>query len=394
MDRSFRPFQTGSDADIAFAVMVLAAYFSTFSLMQTTSAIVLLVLIGLGIAYIAIGIYGYAFAVRSGRSLYHVLYFAIQLFLGGSIVYYNGGTGFNAMVLLPLAGHSVVLLPNRWRFGVNILIVLTYIVALTHLSQQNWSLVWAGLPMFLAGQIFIVVFTQMAVSEERARSAVEHLNRDLEAANQRLREYAVQAEELAIIKERNRLAREIHDGLGHYLTTIYMQIQAARAVMKTSPSKAMDALGTAQNQTQEALIDVRQSVSALRDPLSGSLTLEEEVEKMLRGCEGAGLVTELKTLGSPRTLAQQNFFSLYRAVQEGINNTIKHAKASRLSVVLDFTQADRVKLVIQDDGVGAEQVNGGFGLMGIQERIYMLSGEVSIESEPGNGFRLEVCVPG
>jgi len=394
MDRSFRPFQTGSDADIAFAVMVLAAYFSTFSLMQTTSAIVLLVLIGLGIAYIAIGIYGYAFAVRSGRPFYHMLYFAVQIFLGGLIVFYNGGTGFNAMVLLPLAGHSVVLLPNRWRFGVNILIVLTYIVALTHLSQQNWGLVWAGLPIFLAGQIFIVVFTQMAVSEEKARSAVERLNQDLEAANQRLREYAMQAEELAIIKERNRLAREIHDGLGHYLTTIYMQIQAARAVMKTDLSKAMEALGTAQNQTQEALIDVRQSVSALRDPLSGRLTFQEEVEKMLKNCDGAGLMTELKTLGSPRALDQQKYFSLYRAVQEGINNTLKHARASRLSVVLDFTQADRVKLVIQDDGVGAEQVNGGFGLMGIQERIYMLSGEVSIVSEPGNGFRLEVCVPG
>lgn len=393
MDRSFRPFQTGSDADIAFAVVVLAAYFSTFSVIQTTSALILLLLIGLGIAYIATGIYGYAYAIRSGKPLYHVLYFAVQLCLGGSIVYFNGGTGFNAMVLLPLAGHSVVLLPTRSRFGVNVLIVLTYVIALTRFSPENLSLVWTGLPIFLAGQIFIVVFTQMAVSEEKARSAVEYLNRDLEAANQRLREYAVQAEELAITKERNRLAREIHDGLGHYLTTIYMQIQAARAVMKADPSKAQEALGTAQNQTQEALIDVRHSVSALRDALSSTLSLPEEIEKMLKSCEGAGLATELKILGSQRSLDQQNFLSLYRAAQEGVNNTIKHAKAAQLSVILDFTQADKVRLVIQDDGMGAAKVDGGFGLLGIRERIYMLNGEVNIISEPGSGFRLEVCVP-
>jgi len=394
MDRSFSPFQTGGDADLAFAVVVLAAYFSTFSVLQTASTIELLVLIGLGIAYIAVGIYGYAFVFRSGRLLLHMIYFAIQLFLGGLIVYYSGGIGFNAMVLLPLAGHSVVLLPNRWRFGVNVVIVMTYVVALTRFSPMNWSLVWSGIPIFLAGQIFIVVFTQMAVNEEKARSAVEHLIQDLESANQRLREYALEAEEMAITKERNRLAREIHDGLGHYLTTIYMQIQAARAVMKTDPAKAQDALGTAQNQTQEALIDVRRSVAALRDSISSDLSLQDEVEKMLKGCENAGLSTELKVLGSPRVLAPQILLSLYRAVQEGINNTMKHAQAARLSVILDFTQADTVRLVIQDDGVGAVQLEGGFGLLGIQERIYMLSGNVSVNTGPGNGFRLEVCVPG
>ena len=227
MERSFRPFHTGSDADLAFAVMVLASYFTTFSLLQSATSFELLLMISLGVAYITLGIYGYAYAMRFGRIGIHLVYFAVQLMLGSLIVYLGRGVGFNAMVLLPLAGHSVVLLPRNWRLVVNIAILLTYAVTLEVVSGDP-GMVWSSIPVFLAGQIFILAFTQMAVSEEKARSKVEQLVSELEDANQNLREYALKIEELAIARERNRLAREIHDGLGHYLTTVHMQIQARR----------------------------------------------------------------------------------------------------------------------------------------------------------------------
>jgi signal transduction histidine kinase len=394
MDSSFRPYQTGSDADVAFAVVVLASYFTTFSLLQSATNFELLLMIGLGIAYIAMGIYGYAFAVRSGKLLYHLAYFAAQFFLGGMIVFLGKGAGFNAMVLLPLAGHSVVLLPRNWRMVVNIGIVGTYAMALNPPGVNNWGLIWSGLPLFLAGQIFIVVFTQMAVSTEKARGEVELLVNELEEANQRLREYALQIEEMAITKERNRLAREIHDGLGHYLTTVHMQIQAARAVMKADQQKAQEALGTAQNLTQEALVEVRRSVAALRDMPGDSFSLHDEIKKMLKGTENTGITSEVKILGANRTLSPQTLMTLYRAIQEGINNTCKHARATRLSIVLDYTQSSQVKLVLQDDGIGAEQLDGGFGLLGMRERVKMLDGEMSVITGPNNGFRLEISLPG
>ncbi len=394
MNRPFRPFQTGSDADVAFAVVVLASYFTTFSVLQSATNVELLVMIGLGVAYIAMGIYGYAFVTRSGKPVFHLIYFAVQFLLGGAIVFLGKGVGFNAMVLLPLAGHSVMLLPRNARVAVNVGIVATYAIALNPFGVGNWSLVWSGLPMFLAGQIFIVAFTQMAVNEEKARAEVEQLVKELEEANRRLREYALQVEELAITKERNRLAREIHDGLGHYLTTIHVQIQAARAVMKVDPHKTQEALGTAQNLTQEALVDVRRSVAALRDMPADSLSLQEEIEKMLKTVETSGINVETKVLGAPRLLAPKTLWTIYRAVQEGINNTCKHAHATRLSVILDYTQADQVKLVLQDDGVGAEQVDGGFGLLGMRERVHMLNGNMNVITGPQNGFRLELSLPG
>jgi signal transduction histidine kinase len=393
MERSFRPFHTGSDADLAFAVVVLASYFTTFSVLQDTTATMLLVMIGLGVSYIAVGIYGYAFAARSGRFRFHLIYFVVQLLLGGSIVYLGKGVGFNAMVLLPLAGHSVVLLPRNWRLVANLAIVGTYALALD-LPSADWSIVWSGLPIFLAGQIFILVFTQMAVNEERARSEVEKLVKDLEEANSQLREHAVQVEELTRTKERNRMAREIHDGLGHYLTTIYMQIQASRAVMKTDLNRADNALKKAQNLSQEALLEVRRSVAALRDLPNLSHSLQEEVEKMLRSCEDAGILADMKVVGAPRPLTPQAMLAMYRAVQEGINNTCKHAQASRLSVTLDYSQEALVRLILQDDGIGTENMSGGFGLIGMQERVSMLNGNLSIVTAPGSGFKLEVSVPG
>lgn len=393
MNQNFRPIQTGGDSDIAFAVVVLAAYFTTFSVFRSATTLQLLVMILLGVGYIANGVYGYSFIVKSQKKLYHLAYFLLQLLIGGLIVYFGEGNGYIAMVLLPLAGHSVVLLPRNIRFLINAGMVFIYAITIG-LFTNNWSQVWSGMPLFLAGQIFIIVFTQMAVNEEKGRQEIEKLYNELEEASASLREYALKVEELAITKERNRLAREIHDGLGHNLTTVHMQIQAARAVMTIDPQKAIEALGTAQTLTQEALIDVRQSVSALRDVPGDSQALQEEVTKMLKSCEGVGINAQLNIHGVPRSLSHQAILTIYRTVQEGINNTCKHAHANYLVVDLDYSNPKEFHLVLQDDGVGAEKLDGGFGLLGMRERIQLLNGNISIQTKPGNGFLLDVNFPG
>jgi signal transduction histidine kinase len=392
MDRSFKPVRTGSDADLAFAVVVLASYFTTFSILVTATTVQLLILIGLGVAYITVGIYGYAYIARSGNLAYHLAYFSIQLILAGTIIYLGGNTGYNALILLPLAGHSVMLLPRNPRIIVNVLIVFTYAITLYAITR-DWSQVWSGMPIFIAGQIFIIVFTQMAVNEEKARSEVEKLVAELETANQNLREYAVKIEELAISKERNRMAREIHDGLGHYLTTIFMHIQAARAVMKGNPQKAMESLGTAQNLTQEALVDVRRSVAALRDAPVDIRSLQVEILKILKGCEGVGIATDFKVLGMTRPLSPQTVLTIYRAAQEGVNNACKHSGASSLEIILDYGDKNNIRMVIQDNGRGVDRIDGGFGILGMRERVHLQDGELNINTSPGHGFQLDLCIP-
>ena len=383
--------KTGGGADLAFATVVLASYFTTFSATHQPTPIQIISLIALGILYVAIGIYGYAYITNSGKRIYHLAYFAVQIPVAGLIIYLGKGVSFNAMILLPLAGHSVMLLSQEWMLVTNISIALTFMVS-EYFVGYPWGDIWNSFQLLVAGQVFIVAFTQMAVNEEKNRKEVERLASDLATANHHLREYAMQVEELAIAKERNRLAREIHDGLGHFLTTIHMQIQAARAVMPNDPPRALETLVKAQNLTQEALADVRRSVAALRVSPGETRPLEENVQELLESCSGS-ITTELKISGIIRPLPPAQQLTLFRAVQEGINNTLKHAQASHLWIHLDYTQANAVRLVVSDDGHGSAEFKQGFGLMGLNERMHLLQGELHISTAPGGGFTFELTVP-
>ncbi|MEW6651195.1 MAG: hypothetical protein AB1453_13540, partial [Chloroflexota bacterium] len=166
--------RTSSDADLAFAVVVLASYFATFSNLRMASPVEIILMIFLGIAYLAIGIYGYAYCARGNQPAMQLVYFLTQIALGAWIVYLGKGAGFNAMVLLPLAGHAVVLLPRRTSYLAQFGILIGYVGAV-YAFAGSLRVVWEGLPIFFAGLVFIVAFTQMALSEETSRREVERL---------------------------------------------------------------------------------------------------------------------------------------------------------------------------------------------------------------------------
>ena len=321
-----------------------------------------------------------------------VAYFAIQIPLGSLLVYLGRGSGFNAILLLPLAGHGVMLMNRGWLDLTNIGILFSYAISI-FISKGGWQALWTEMPIFLAGQVFIVIFTQMAVDEKHASAEGERLTERLEEANQRLRNYALQIEELAISKERNRLAREIHDGLGHYLTSINMQIRASQAIREKDPKLADQAMEKARVLTQQALTDVRSSVSALRADPAESMPLEEMIAETIKNCEVAGVEAVFKTLGMPRTVSPQAHLTLFRAAQEGVNNICKHAQADQAWITLDYCDKDYILLTVQDNGKGSSTTDSGFGLMGLRERVHLLNGELNISSADGQGLSLEIKVP-
>ena len=192
--------------------------------------------------------------------------------------------------------------------------------------------------------------------------------------------------------ERNRLAREIHDSLGHYLTVVNVQIEAARAVMESDSDQALDALNKAQSLTKEGLGEVRRSVAALRaSPIEGK-SLPDLIEGLVEECRVAGIVAEFTLSGEHRSLSMAQKQTLFRAAQEGLTNVRKHARASRVDVLLEYEGEKVVRLHIEDNGVGIDpdELENGFGLLGIQERVQLLGGKVRVESVPNQGFVLEV----
>lgn len=327
-----------------------------------------------------------------------LLYFGVQLALAGT-VYWLGDRGRAPnliwLALLPPVAYSVFLLE---RPGITAVTLLTLgLFLLSAVRWHEWAGVRYGLSAFAFALLFTLVFTLLIVSAEKARNQVQGLAAELRAANLQLRAYAVQAEELAVTRERNRLAREIHDSLGHYLTVVHVQIQAAQAVQRSDPARASAALDKARALTQEGLREIRGSIATLRaSPLDNRL-LAEALAEVVAEHRAAGLNCQLTVLGTPRLLAPAVALTLYRAGQEGLTNVQKHARAKEAGLVIDFRSPETVSLRVVDDGVGTPTeaaAPAGFGLLGLRERCQLLGGRVRVTGAPGAGFTLDVEVPG
>jgi signal transduction histidine kinase len=309
------------------------------------------------------------------------------------------GMGFDW--LLPVA--TVAMLPFRLPvaraivFAVVVWIGCVGALALLALPDHANMLVWnisTLTPAFIF--CFLFPFAVRRQGEERARA--ESLVVELEAAQRQLRAYAAESEELAVTRERNRMAREIHDTLGHYLTILAVQLETALKMEEHGDARLYSELVKARHAAAECLAEVRRSVSALRPADLTTLTLPAALTRLVAECEALDPTIEvaLDIEGADDALNLEQRLALYRCAQEALTNVRKHAAATKALIRLrvDERLAD---LTILDNGRGAEEsahVNSpGFGLLGIRERIALLGGSASAQREPDKGWRVQVTLP-
>lgn len=254
--------------------------------------------------------------------------------------------------------------------------------------------------LFAVGVLLTSYSAGLIARERRSRLHAEKLLSDLEISHQRLARYARQAGEAAMIEERNRLAREIHDGLGHYLTAINIQLEKALVFHTLNPEESLQSLRDARHLGSEALEDVRHSVSALRDSQQG-FALQTELERLVETAARNGLHVNLVVQGSSSGFSNQVLLALYRAAQEGLTNVQRHAAARQVELAVCFS-ADAACMTLRDDGCGfdvstqsihARQQAGRYGLTGLQERLALVNGQLMIESQLQSGTTLRVHVP-
>jgi signal transduction histidine kinase len=378
-----------SGGNIAFVIVVLASYVSTAAALVYSRRPVpvweIVVLLVAASAYLIVGTYGFSICRSSGSKLAAAAYFVIQLSLAALLIFLRGSSGELSLILLPLAGQSALVLPLPFMTAVCVLIYLQLVMPL--IMRSRWIDAIAIAVIYGTGIVFVIVFTRVAASERLART-------ELAEANQQLRERAAEIEDLAIARERNRLAREIHDSLGHYLTVVNVQIGAAQAILAQDQPRALDHLSKAQMLTQEGLAEVRLSVAALRASPTESRPLSDALVELVDQWNAAGLHTKLEVAGEVRPLSPQASLTLYRTVQEALTNVGKHAHASSVEVLLSYREEDLVRLSVIDDGVGSDNSAGGFGLLGVRERVQLLNGRFQVYTRTGQGFELEVELPG
>ena len=248
--------------------------------------------------------------------------------------------------------------------------------------------------------LFVQVLANLVYSEEKSRRYSDQLLEDLKASHLKLQIYADQVAELAAAEERNRLARDIHDSLGHYLTAINIQLEKAIVFQNRNLEESTQAIRDAKETASEALQEVRRSVSSLRSD-ENKFSFSESIHSLINSFKQNDFEIKLDINGQEDGFSRSALMTLYRAAQEGLTNAQKHANASNIYLKIYF-EKQRARMILKDNGIGfdtstldalAASPNSNFGLQGIQERVELTQGKMSITSQPGQGTELIVYVP-
>ena len=277
-------------------------------------------------------------------------------------------------------------------------------VVIARLANQNafWyqdPTTLSNLIGFILVMLFVPVIGLVVRRDESNRRRTEKLLSDLRVSNLKLQAYANQVAELAAVEERNRLARDIHDSVGHYLTAVSIQLEKALAYHDRDPAEAIQAVLEAKQAASQALADVRQSVGALRDPES-DFSLEEALSDLVKTVDRSRIRLDFRFEGDEKGYSRAVLLVLYRTAQEGLTNIQRHAQANTVTLNVSLGES-QAHLLLRDNGQGFDPADlndtlegeQSFGLRGIRERIEMVRGRLTLMSRPQQGTELAITIP-
>ena len=284
---------------------------------------------------------------------------------------------------LAMSGNKMYSLPH--------VIPLSQMWAYYRQDVRNSLLSVLDMLSLLNTMIFILYMVVMTLSQTSEKERILRLNSQLQMANRKLEEYAQEQVRMTETRERNRLAREIHDTLGHSLTGIITGIEACIMLMDIAPEATKEQLRAIAEVARNGITDVRHSVNALRPDALETLSLESAIRKLVEESEkSTGVKIDLVFPENLQNLDQDEEDVLYRIVQESITNAIRHGKATHIDVLMEHVDND-LRIRIADNGKGCDNIQSGFGLHHMQERIDMLKGTLSYSGK--DGFVIEAVVP-
>ena len=267
---------------------------------------------------------------------------------------------------------------------------------------RSWIIVAESLMTFTNLLLFLLFVLTMIIRQKAENSRILRLNMalsgknaELHEANVKLQEYSETIKRMTEIEERNRLAREIHDTLGHALTGIVVNADAGKILFDAAPEEAKARFDVIGQTARQGLEDVRRSIRALRPDALESRDLESALEKMIENFrETTGADIRYEQEAGKLLLAQDEEVTVYRIVQEGMTNAIRHGKATQINLIID--RKDRnLRVRIFDNGVGMQGKKTGFGLNYMEERVELLKGSLRYgnREDGSRGFFLEAEIP-
>lgn len=245
------------------------------------------------------------------------------------------------------------------------------------------------------GIYLLMTFIRYQIQQkEQLRQVMVQLKikaKELEKAYQKLKETSMDLEDITVLRERNRISREIHDTVGHTLTTVLVELEAGERLIAIDPVVATNKVNLAKGQIRKGLKDIRNSVELINSG-KDMLELISAIKLLINETILHGNVHIHYQIDKLPQLTIDAEKAIYRALQEGITNGIRHGKSTTFVFNLKCTQKS-IEFILQDNGIGTKKIIPGFGLTTMEERIKSLGGIFNIYAKSGEGCLIRISIP-
>ncbi|WP_268055946.1 sensor histidine kinase [Clostridium estertheticum] len=267
-----------------------------------------------------------------------------------------------------------------------------YIVSFSEIGlPANWDklTILCRTILFYVAVISIAHFVKKLQIEKHE---VDKLNKKLQLANIKLKQYNLEVEELTTAKERARVSQELHDSLGHYLMALAMHLEFAKKICETKPEKVKEIIVKCEDIAKSSISSLREIVDLLKEERE-IVDFYGSIRKLINNFH---LITDIninfnadKNLDNLSPIIKS---SIYKTIQEAITNSIKHGKSSEINIKI-FNKNENINLIIKNNGIRCDKIIKSNGLNGIDDRVRLLNGFVNYSSSNNLGFSIDICIP-
>ncbi|MBS4537914.1 sensor histidine kinase [Clostridium sp. D2Q-11] len=258
--------------------------------------------------------------------------------------------------------------------------LIYYDTSVTYISEMLF---------FMLVNIFILVVSNFAHKTREEKEEKDKIYKELLKAHKKLKEYTEEVERLSKTEERNRIARDIHDDLGHNMTALIMKLEMTEHILEEDIEEAKNLLYSSKEMARKGLRDIRNVVETLRRVDINNLKEIDNLIKEFSDHTNVKIYSQIDC--SKIALTEEIEETLYKLIKESLTNSVRHGLASEINIEIKCTDKG-IGFNIKDNGIGAVQIKKGYGIRGMKERIEKLEGEISFKSN--DGFEIKGFIPG
>jgi signal transduction histidine kinase len=297
--------------------------------------------------------------------------------------------GFGTIIFLPILVDIIYEFKNVYAFLY--LGVVFVVVGYTNTIEQLIYFAVEVAPIIFLG----IILREQSQKKLKAQELYDRIREDeeeLKKLNCELESYANTIEEIAVLRERNRISREIHDNVGHSLSTIRIQLGAIENISREKCKPAAEMCNNLAEFTKKSLEDVRDAVRAMKprefEEYEGIIIISEMVKNFKKLTD---IDVQLRVSEKVWKLNSDQSMAIYRIIQEFLSNSLKHGKAKKVNIFLNFLE-DSLRIHLKDNGIGCAEVKTGIGLKSIRERTTFYGGTMEYKTKEGQGFELAIVM--